>query len=224
DGNVASVWFDRWCALSPLANLISNRDINRASFHPSSKVVDVLDVDSWNCPIEWQDKYPMPCSLTVSILDPSSRDVLVWRNQNDVEMQFSVATVWDTIRPRVEEVDWYKVVWFSHCIPRHAFHQWLVIKRKLKTRDMVTFLVPISKKCSARSVIAKLVFAACSYFIWQERNYRLFKKWERSKEQFLELIMSIVRLKLLSCRFKKTYRVDSLAQIWNIPRSLIRDY
>ncbi|GKF00995.1 hypothetical protein Tco_0027918, partial [Tanacetum coccineum] len=79
--------------------------------------------------------------------------------------------------------------------------------------DIVTFLVPISKKRSARSVIAKLVFAACSYFIWQERNYRLFKKKERSKEQVLELIMSIVRLKLLSCRFKKTSRVDLLAQI-----------
>ena len=284
DGNVASVWFDRWSALSPLANIVSNRDINRAGFHSSSKVVDVLDNGSWNWPIEWQDKYPMVYSLTVPTLDPNSRDLLVWRNQNDVEMQFSVATIWDAIRPRGEEVDWYKVVWFSHCIPRHAFHLWLVIKRKLKTQDalrqwdvsgdtnlnlflcplcemqpdshehlffdctfsshiwahmkllvglpsvspsleaIVNYLVPISKKRSARSVIAKLVVAACSYFIWQERNHRLFKKRKRSKEQVLELIMSTVRLKLLSFRFKKTPQVEFFAQIWNIPSSLIRDY
>nr|GEW88301.1 hypothetical protein [Tanacetum cinerariifolium] len=233
DGNVASVWFDRWCALIPLASLISNRDINRAGFHLSSKVVDVLDSDSWNWPIEWQDKYPMACSLTIPNLDPSSRDLLVWRNQNDVEMQFSVATVWDTIRPRGEEVDWYNVVWFSHCVLRHAFHLWILMniyfllyfsseiwahmkmfaglpKCSSSLEDIVICLVPISKKRSARSVIAKLVFAACSYFTWQERNYRLFKKRKRSKEQVLELIMSSIRLKLLSCRFKKTSRVDSI--------------
>ncbi|GJR51054.1 hypothetical protein Tco_1401575 [Tanacetum coccineum] len=185
DGNVASVWFDRWCALSQLASLISNRDINRASFHSSSKVVDVSDVDSWNCPIEWQDKYPMACSLIVPILDPSSRDLLIWEHMK-------------------------MFAGLPNC--------------SSSLEDIVTFLVPISKKCSARSVIAKLVFVACSYFIWQERNYRLFKKRERSKEQVLELIMSIVCLKLLSCRFKKTSRVDSLARTWNIPRSLIRDY
>nr|GEW61156.1 hypothetical protein [Tanacetum cinerariifolium] len=118
-----------------------------AGYHSSSKVVDVLNNDNWNWPIEWQDKYPMACSLTVSILDRSSLDLLVWRKQNDVEMQFSVATVWDTIRPRGEEVDW------------------------------------------------------------------IFKKRKRSKEQVLELIMSIVRLNLFSCRFKKTSRVESFAQI-----------
>ncbi|GJX94924.1 hypothetical protein Tco_0349510 [Tanacetum coccineum] len=29
----------------------------------------------------------------------------------------------------------YNVVWFSHCIPRHAIHMWLVIQQKLKTQD-----------------------------------------------------------------------------------------
>ena len=30
-----------------------------------------------------------------------------------------------------------KVVWFAHCIPRHAFHLCLVTKRKLKTQDVL---------------------------------------------------------------------------------------
>nr|GEW85376.1 hypothetical protein [Tanacetum cinerariifolium] len=46
-----------------------------------------------------------------------------------------MAICMDNIRPRGDEVGWYGVVWFSQCIPRHAFHLWLVIKRKLKTQD-----------------------------------------------------------------------------------------
>lgn len=30
---------------------------------------------------------------------------------------------------------WYDVVWFSQCIPRHAFHVWLIMRHKLKTHD-----------------------------------------------------------------------------------------
>ncbi|GKC75736.1 reverse transcriptase domain, reverse transcriptase zinc-binding domain protein, partial [Tanacetum coccineum] len=62
-------------------------------------------------------------------------DKLVWKDLSNVDVGFSVAIVWECIRPRFDEVDWYHVVWFSHQIPRHAIHLWLVIKRKLKTQD-----------------------------------------------------------------------------------------
>nr|GEX07851.1 reverse transcriptase domain-containing protein [Tanacetum cinerariifolium] len=32
---------------------------------------------------------------------------------------------WEALRPRGVEDSWYRVVWFSHCIPRHAFHLWV---------------------------------------------------------------------------------------------------
>ncbi|GKB73974.1 putative RNA-directed DNA polymerase [Tanacetum coccineum] len=46
---------------------------------------------------------------------------------------------------------------------------------------IVYFLTPLSRKRSAGSVISKLVFAAACYFIWQARNYKLFKKQKRSE-------------------------------------------
>ncbi|GJZ49218.1 retrovirus-related pol polyprotein from transposon TNT 1-94 [Tanacetum coccineum] len=113
--------------------------------------------------------------------------------------------------------DWYDVVWFANCIPSHAFHLWLVAKRRLKTQDLlrlwdvngavlnlgfgevfgwsspnvicdlfsiiVDLLIPFAKRRSARSVVAKLVVAACSYYIWQERNLRLFMNQKRSHSQ-----------------------------------------
>ncbi|GJU52780.1 zinc knuckle CX2CX4HX4C containing protein [Tanacetum coccineum] len=208
-------------------------------------------------------------NVAVPLLSEAT-DSLSLRHLNK-DMGFSVAAIWECIRPRFNEIDWFHVVWFSHQIPRHAIHLWLVIKRKLKTQDLlrqwdvssnsnlnsflcplcemqsdshehlffecsfalqvwenlkrftcidnlpsdlnsiVDFFIPLAKMRSIRSVICKLVFVASCYFIWQERNFRLFKKVKRTQDH--ELIKSNVRLKLLSCSFKKTSNVKMLCHL-----------
>jgi reverse transcriptase-like protein len=198
---------------------------------------------------------------------------------DNVNHDYSVANVWEAIRPRDFEVPWFKVVWFPHCIPKHAFHLWLVIKRKLKTQDMLRSwdvhvssstshlcslcglqpdshdhiffecqfawevwkgictsvgldffsahwnvilanisLIATSKK--AECIIAKLVLAATTYFVWQERNNRLFQQTKRSPQQLIEVIRSTVRLKLLSFKFKKKSSLDSILSTWKLPKSI----
>ncbi|GJZ42691.1 zinc knuckle CX2CX4HX4C containing protein [Tanacetum coccineum] len=198
-----------------------------------------------------------------------------------MDVSFSIAAVWECIRPRSIQVDWFHVVWFSYQILRHAIHLWLVIKQKLKTQDLlrqwdvsnsnvnvlicplceaepdshnhlffrcpfasrvwehmknfmcipnipvdlnaiVDLLIPLAKSRSIRSVICKLVFAAPCYFIWQERNHRLFTNTKRSQDQIIEMIKSNVRLKLLTCSFKKKMNVMLLLHLWKLPESLIR--
>ncbi|GKC09103.1 hypothetical protein Tco_1000713, partial [Tanacetum coccineum] len=39
DGSKTSMWFDKWCAASPLYNIISSRDIARAGFSRASKLI-----------------------------------------------------------------------------------------------------------------------------------------------------------------------------------------
>ncbi|GKD46127.1 putative RNA-directed DNA polymerase, partial [Tanacetum coccineum] len=74
--------------------------------------------------------------------------------------------------------------------------------------SIVDFLIPLAKMRSARSVIAKLIFGASCYFIWQERNNRLFMKNKKSHAQVIDSIKATVGLKLLICRFKKTSKVQ----------------
>ncbi|GJX76442.1 hypothetical protein Tco_0323253 [Tanacetum coccineum] len=222
DGNKASLWFDRWSSLCPLSQIVT----------------------SW--PNEWYLKYPLLNSLTVPNLIPNSLDWLFWLTHNGVESDFSVSIVWDSIRPKSDGINWYDLVWFSHAIPRHAFHLWLVIKRKLKTQDLmrqwddhlkvyaglpnatasldsiINPLIPMSRKRAARSVIAKLVFVASSYFIWQERNNRLFANQKRSKDQLIDIIKSTVRLKLLTCSFKRTANVEGLRHFYSFGSYLPR--
>ncbi|GKB75228.1 hypothetical protein Tco_0942123, partial [Tanacetum coccineum] len=89
---------------------------------------------------------------------------------------------------------------------------------------ILSILMPIAKRKSSRSVIAKLVVAASTYFVWQERNNRLFKNNNRSVKQLIKCTTSSVRLKLLSCRFKKSNEGVRFAQLWSLPVSLLMDW
>ncbi|GJU16435.1 zinc finger, CCHC-type containing protein, partial [Tanacetum coccineum] len=198
--------------------------------------------------IDWYLKYPMLAYILTPTLVPNSIDRLIWKSLDGMDKEFYVASVWDNIRPRGTSVDGHDVVWFTCCIPRHAFNLWLVIKRKLKTQDtlrqwdvwdhikiydglpsvvasldsIVTYLIPISQKRFPRIVIAKLVLAASCYFIWQERNCRLFKNQKRSQDQIIEVIKSTVRLKLLTCKFKSTTNVKAFLHLLKLPDSLLQ--
>nr|GEW59701.1 hypothetical protein [Tanacetum cinerariifolium] len=236
DGALTSLWFDKWCALGPLSNIISCHDWYRAGLSMSSKVRDVINNGDWSWPVYLLDKYSMLPTITLSNIDDSTPDQLEWRNDLGIRKPFSVDTVWLSIRPRFTKVNWCNIVWFASCIPRYAFNFWLVIKQRLKTQDKVarwdvsdslltvcplcelvsdshehlffecpfsqqiwnhmksyaglsssspffshimSIISPIANRKSSRSTIAKLVMAASTYFIWQERNGRIFKKSKR---------------------------------------------
>ncbi|GJT75459.1 hypothetical protein Tco_1042184 [Tanacetum coccineum] len=193
-------------SLGPLSNIVSNRNIYSAGFRKDSKVYEIIHHDAWTWPNDWLVKYPILVNVASPLLSEATDSLgLIHLNK---DMSFLVDAIWECIRPRFNEIEWFHVVWFSHQIPRHAIHLWLVIKRKLKTQDLlrhwdvwenlkrftcinnlpwdlnsiVNFLIPLAKMRSIRSVICKLVFAASCYFIWQERKYRLFKKVKRTHD------------------------------------------
>ncbi|GJZ64570.1 hypothetical protein Tco_0620991 [Tanacetum coccineum] len=279
DGATCSLWFDRWSTSRPLAAIVSNRDIHRAGFDLYSKVKDAVHNGEWSWPADWFSKYPLLNSVAVPTLS-AMQDRLEWRDRLEIVKPFFVNAVWNCIRPRDAVVNWYDVVWFANCIPSHAFHLWLVAKRRLKTQDLlrlwdvngavlsmhcplcdgqpdshehlffdcvfskqiwdsvkslaglpnvigsisiiVDLLFPFVKRRSARSVVAKLVVAACSYYIWQERNLRLFMNQKRSHSQVTDCIKSSIRLKLLSCTFKKSKDALLFKRLWNLPDSIFR--
>ncbi|GJR07781.1 reverse transcriptase domain, reverse transcriptase zinc-binding domain protein [Tanacetum coccineum] len=88
--------------------------------------------------------------------------------------------------------------------------------------DIVDHFGGIARRKTTHVVIAKLVVAASAYFIWQERNWRLFKKSKRSIDQVVSCISSLVRMKLLSCAFKRTTEGVLYARLWDLPNSIFR--
>ncbi|GJY42939.1 homeodomain-like protein [Tanacetum coccineum] len=73
--------------------------------------------------------------------------------------------------------------------------------------DVVNWFQPMAAKRTVINVVGKLLFAASVYFIWIERNQRLFKNIRRIPEELRDAIVITVRLKLVTFRFKNKARV-----------------
>ena len=282
NGKTTSMWFDLWADGCPLRDTLTVRNIVRSGLELNNTVSDLISNGSWRWPSDWADRFPNIVSMPVPNLHEAREDVLLWRDHNGGFHNFSVAIAWESIRARADIVDWYNVVWFSHCIPRHSIHLWLVIKEKLKTQDrlrqwdvgpnvditllrcplcdlvpdshshlffecpyslqvwsqirvlcgmdsvpprmhdILVFLIPISRGRSAQSIIARIVLAATAYFIWMERNHRLFNKKSSTVDQLVHAISSTVRLKLVTFRFKKmSTRSLLILEQWRMPTTSI---
>ncbi|GJV63872.1 RNA-directed DNA polymerase, eukaryota, reverse transcriptase zinc-binding domain protein [Tanacetum coccineum] len=88
--------------------------------------------------------------------------------------------------------------------------------------DIVELIISFSNQKTLQVISCKLVFAATCYIIWLERNARLFKKSTRTFDQIVNVIISNVRLKLLSCSIKKSSNDQVLLQAWKLPSSVIK--
>ncbi|XP_071694985.1 uncharacterized mitochondrial protein AtMg00310-like [Rutidosis leptorrhynchoides] len=138
-------------------------------------------------------------------------DVIRWKKDDSSLHVFSVSHVWESIRPRAIEFDWFLVVWFSQCIPRHAFLMWLLMGERLKTHLKSWEIlqgVLLSSKVWGR--------ASCMIRLPINSNNWIFKKSHRTEVKLFDDIYSTVRLKLLSIRFKRSRGVDDMKTDWHM--------
>ncbi|GJS52931.1 hypothetical protein Tco_0626293 [Tanacetum coccineum] len=86
-------------------------------------------------------------------------------------------------------------------------------------QDIVSYLLPSSHRRTTKSIIGRLLVAAAAYFIWVEHNSRLFKNTRRTMEEIHDCIIIMVRLKLLTFRFKNNTNVNKLLARWKLPKN-----
>ncbi|GJX28615.1 putative RNA-directed DNA polymerase [Tanacetum coccineum] len=174
DGSQTSVWYDNWLSLGPLSQFISNREIYEAGFSLECKVCEVVFNGEWLWPEGWRGKFPFLFHLPPPILFKDRRDRVLWRSNDGKVGNFSVSAVWFDLSEVKPKVPWYKLVWFSQNIPRHAFMLWLAINQKLKTQDRLEVWQEVNDiKCSLCGVEPEshdhLFFDCCfSLEIWHQ--------------------------------------------------------
>ena len=66
------------------------------------------------------------------------------------------------------------------------------------------------------SIVQRLVFGVAVYYIWQERNFRIFRNDFRSEEIVFRIIVDTVRHKLMGLRIKFSREVEKAAGIWKL--------
>ncbi|KAJ0926587.1 putative RNA-directed DNA polymerase [Helianthus annuus] len=135
DMKLTSAWFDKWSVVDPIGNIVTPRMIKQAGFHLDSTVADVVRDGRWTWPLAWLELYPALTHVQPPNLKPNVKDTHVWIDNDGKQVTYSAKSVWDTIRNHNHPVPWQNIVWFSQCIPRHAFLMWLVIGERLKTQD-----------------------------------------------------------------------------------------
>ena len=74
------------------------------------------------------------------------------------------------------------------------------------------------------SVIQRLVWGASVYFIWQERNVRLFGNNSRTEDELFKVITDTVRFRIMGLKINVTSDVISAAEVWNFPISKYHRY
>lgn len=112
---------------------------------------------------------------------------------------FSSRGTWEQLRVPSPQVRWSKAVWFREQIPRASFILWLVLLRRLPTRDRlrswgmnVPDLCPL---CSADEESHTHLFFACPFFedLWRHFTSSIFThQYDCSTYQILDVILDPV--------------------------------
>ncbi|GJX96732.1 reverse transcriptase zinc-binding domain-containing protein [Tanacetum coccineum] len=213
----------------------------------------------------------------IPILRYGKQDCLIWKDQNENKMKFSIRSVWEKFKERKPEISWHKVVWYPQCNPRYAFIVWLAMHKRLATQDRIMawnkntnlkcplcskesdshehlfFKCPYSKgiwrnvttkmgkrnwdnvwekvactiakggcKSNIKSVLDRMAFATTIYFVWNERNKRIFTQEQRNCQDLLNGIVESIKMQLMSLKVKKSLDVEEISKEWNISMNIIQ--
>ncbi|GJV95336.1 RNA-directed DNA polymerase, eukaryota, reverse transcriptase zinc-binding domain protein [Tanacetum coccineum] len=203
NGRDCFIWFDKWHSNGPLSKIITHNLLSSYDIDVTDKLVDWIDNGKWTWPNEWFRRFNDVLNIHVPILNELN-DKAIWFNKKYEAMDFSVKEACNVLRTDMPSVMWVKIM--------------------AKLDDVsniwaeVIFGVCIKKPSnSIWSVIQRLVLGAFVYFIWQERNVRLFDSKYISVDVVLNIIVNTVRLKLLSLNLKWSRDVGIASKVWHLP-------
>ncbi|GJY52321.1 reverse transcriptase zinc-binding domain-containing protein [Tanacetum coccineum] len=174
-----------------------------------------LTVKEWieehkrNWPDGWISKFPRLVGLQSIMLNEQANDEVKWKKSDGGVCEFTVNHAYRDLIAVEEDVKWWKVVWFSQNIPKHAFIVWLAIQNKLTTQDKSkqwgSYDVLCCALCKNNTASHLHLFFECRYSseVWKnvmdkmgvgDRSYKWFEIVEEMSRTFNgNSINSIIR-------------------------------
>ncbi|KAK9053425.1 hypothetical protein SSX86_030059 [Deinandra increscens subsp. villosa] len=164
--------------------------IYNARLHASDLVATIVDK---GVPAEW--------NIETLALSPDFLDKTVWFSDN-VSKDFSASVAWESIRYHLPNVQWASSIGLQN-----SSTAW---------DDILASLITSARSKSFDAVISRIGVAAVAYYVWQERNNRLFHNQTRPPDILAGVILETIRLRLLSLTCKKTAFVEARLVDWGI--------
>ncbi|GJX65445.1 RNA-directed DNA polymerase, eukaryota, reverse transcriptase zinc-binding domain protein [Tanacetum coccineum] len=132
--------------------------------------------------------------------------IAVWNLDHDMKCVFCNLCM-DSIRHLFFTCDFTLKIWkkVQKLLSVNMSFSWIDIAEELKK---------LPNNQNIWSIVRKLVFGAAVYYIWQERNNRLFKKRGKRWKDFV--IKEVVQLKISGLAVKESRAVREVEERWNI--------
>ncbi|KAJ6397273.1 hypothetical protein OIU84_020275 [Salix udensis] len=172
-------------------------------------------------------------------------DTTIWQGHSSG--RFSIASAWDTFRRRRSTHPYASLAWYTGHVPRFSFIFWLASRGRLSTMDKPhcsyshrlwtsisskagidspnlswdLFLQWASDKfhhkASFHHLLARHAITSATYFIWQERNSRVFKQQRKPVELLINEALMQIRILLLHYEKEIPYKIGRAREWWRGP-------
>nr|GEV92013.1 hypothetical protein [Tanacetum cinerariifolium] len=124
DGRTISTWHDNWSSVHPVNNYVTHRNLYDARLADNMRVCDMVRDGKWDWPSEWYYLFHEITGIDDPVLLPNINDKVVWKSTSGKEVDFSMKNISDDL---CINVHWWKLFWFSRCIPNSLlFCGWLI--------------------------------------------------------------------------------------------------
>ncbi|GJW51259.1 RNA-directed DNA polymerase, eukaryota, reverse transcriptase zinc-binding domain protein [Tanacetum coccineum] len=218
DGSKICIWYDRWHDSGILINLMTHKDLYDARMPKMIKLADMIHEDAWKWPNSWITNELDVISTVIPRLIDGVSDKVKCRSVDRSLVPFHTKVVMKTglLCPLCNTVNDSHNHLFFLCEYSKAVWKDMVKKMNLKMisynwMDIVTDLIEIRNENNIWNVVRRISFAVVVYFIWQERNQRIFRSEKRKADSLHIVICKVVKLKLMNIKVKDSKAVRNVA-------------
>ncbi|GJS75909.1 RNA-directed DNA polymerase, eukaryota, reverse transcriptase zinc-binding domain protein [Tanacetum coccineum] len=194
DDNSVNALYDNWNTVGPLNEIVTSREIYEACMNIDYTVAQLTMSEEGKWPNGWEDEYHILKMYKIPRLQEGKKDEIVWVDNSGKEGVFGT---------------------------RHSFIVWLAIQNRLNTQDRIAKRKPndilrLPNNKNIWSIVRKLVFGAVVYFIWQERNKRIFQEEKREEKTLVQIIKETVWLRLAGLVVKDSKTIKEVEDRWSV--------
>ncbi|XP_077249413.1 uncharacterized protein LOC143888914 [Tasmannia lanceolata] len=167
NGSKIDFWKQLWHPDGIISNLSSDRSLSEC-INSNATVMDLLHEGECDPILHLPHMKYLKDIIDRGILNLREENFHIWKpNENG---EFSIKSVWHSVRLKKPKPPWSSVVWFSGAIPRHTFTCWLAMWGRLLTSDkLIKFGIqasPFCPLCIHGSESINHLFFQCSYSKW----------------------------------------------------------
>nr|VDD20348.1 unnamed protein product [Brassica oleracea] len=214
NGEATSFWYDHWCNMGRLKDLLGARGFMDLGIPENSTVAEAIQ----------KHRRRRHCVVILNRVEEEiekiksanngAKDIAVWKSKAEIyKTMFSSKHTWLLIRKEYVLQRWSKYIWFKHATPKYSFHMWIATLDRLSTCDRMLrwnlAIDPTCVLCKQEVETRNHLFFSCTYSsqIWRMLMRGLLRsgyteRWDDIVELMLAQGQDRVRLFLIRYTFQ----------------------